>query len=115
MFCSMPGIHFDVLLTPKKKVALPLALTLFVFIQILQYIVLHGCKQIPSLLQTVSLLRENINILINVTYLYKLHVSIYKIHNMIPLLRTKVKFQMKYLFGTRLHYLKEVVIFISSV
>ena len=29
---QMPGIHFDVLLTPKKKVALLLALTLFDFI-----------------------------------------------------------------------------------
>ena len=37
--------------------------------------------------QTVSLLRENINIFISVTYLYRLHVSIYKIHNMIPLQR----------------------------
>ena len=31
-----------------------------------------------------------------------LHVCIYNIHNMIPLLCSKVKFHIKYLFGTRL-------------
>ena len=75
----------------------------------------QGCKPIPSLRQTVSLLRENINIFINVTYLYMLHVCMYKIHNMIRLLCTKVKFYIKYLFGTRLHYLKELMIFISNL
>ena len=62
-------------------------------------LVLQGCKQSPSLGQTVSLLRENINIFINIIYLYMLHICIYKIHNMIPLLCTKVKFHIN-LFGT---------------
>ena len=72
----------------------PTVIQIVALYQILQNVVLQGCKQIPSLRQTVSLLRENINIhvFINVTYLYMLRVSIYKIHNMIPLLCTKVKF-----------------------
>ena len=108
-------IHIDALLTPKKKATLPLASTLFCLISRITYIVLQGRKQIPSLRQTVSLFRENINIFINVTYLYMLHVCIYKMHNMIRFFCTKVKFYIKYLFGTRLHYFKELMIFISNL
>ena len=58
------------------------------YIKKLQYIVLQGCKQISTLRQIVSFLRENINMYINFTYLYMymLHVCIYKIQNMLPLL-----------------------------
>ena len=52
----------------------------------------------PHYDKIVSPLRENINIFINVTYLYMLHVCIYKIHNMIRLFCTKVKFHIKYMF-----------------
>ena len=110
---QIPVIHIDVLLTPKIKATLVLASTLFCFesnilARIFVYKVINN--QTPSLLQCVSLLRENINIFINVAYLYMLHICTYKLknmislYNMIPLLCTKVKFHIKYLCGTRLHY-----------
>ena len=104
---QIPVMHIDALLTPKKKGYIAFGLN--VVLPNIKYYSIQGCKQIPSLRQTVSLLRENINRFINVTYLYMLYVCIYKIHNMIQLLCTKVKFHMKYLFGTRLLLLTSLI------
>ena len=112
---QMPVIHIDALLTPKKKGYIAFGLNVDLLNIKYFSISLQGCKQIPSLRQTVSLLRENVNIFINVAYLYMLHVCIYNIHNIIRLLCTKVQFHIKYLFGTRLHYLKGLMIFISNL
>ena len=76
---QMPGIHFVVLLTPKKKVALPLDLTLFCFIS-------NIAVSCFTRLQTNSLtttnyksIKEDYKHIYNVTYLYMLHVGICKI------------------------------------
>ena len=92
---QMPFIHTDVLLSPKKRATLPFASTLFVLYQILQYVYFFYeviNNQTPSLRQDVNLLRENIDIFMNVTYLNMFHICFYKIYNMIPLLCTKVNF-----------------------
>ena len=59
-------------------------------------------SQAPSLRQGVSLLRENINMFMNVTY----YVSFLYIQDIQydSITLYKGKFQIKYLFGTRLHY-----------
>ena len=89
---QMPFIHTDVLLSSKKRATLPQRC--FVLYQILQYVYFFYeviSNQTPSLRQGVSLLRENINIFMNVTYL-NMHICFYKIYNMIPLLCPKVNF-----------------------
>ena len=112
----MSVIHIDALLTPKKKRLHCLwPEPYFASYQILQYIDLQGCKQIPSLRQIVSLLRENINIFINVTYLYMLHVCIYKIHNMIRLLyKSKISYKI-FVWNQVSLLLKGLMIFISNL
>ena len=91
----------------------------FVLYQILQYVYfLYEVvnNQTPSLRQGISLLRENINIFMNVTYWNMFIICIYNIYNIIPLLCKKVKFHIKYLFGNRLCYTpKEPMIFISNL
>ena len=77
----------DVLITPKKKAALPLASTLFCLVSyiavcIFLYEVVNN--QTLSQRQGVGLLRENINIFMNVTYLNMFHICLYKRYNMIP-------------------------------
>ena len=82
----MPVIHTNVLISPKKNC--------FVLYQILQYVYFFYVvvnNQTPSLRQG-SLLRDNINIFMNVTYLNMFHICIYKVYSMISLLCTKVKF-----------------------
>ena len=84
---QMPFIHTDVLLSRKKRAHCLLPQRCFVLYQRLQYV--HFFYEIinnqnPSLRQGISLLRENINIFMNVTYLNMFHICIYKIYNMIP-------------------------------
>ena len=103
----MPAIYTGVLLTPKKKAILPSASRLVCFVSKIAvryffYKVVNN--QTHYLRQSVSLLKENINIFINVTYLYMLHICIYKIYSMIQLNCTKVKVRIRYLLGTRLFY-----------
>ena len=102
-FAQMPVMYIDVLLTPKRMPTLPLTSTLLCFVSNIAVciFVYKGCKQTNFFTTTRC---YPISIFIVVTYLYMLRICIYKIYNMIPLLCTKVKFLIKYLFGTRLHY-----------
>ena len=56
---QIPVIYIDVLLTRRERLHCLWPQRCFALYQILQYIVLQGCIQIPLLRQTVSLLREN--------------------------------------------------------
>ena len=70
---QLPVINVYVISTSKRKATFTMASTLFYFVSKLQYVCLFY-DQTPG----VSLQKENINILINVKYLYMLHVCIYK-------------------------------------
>ena len=63
---QIPVIHIDVLLTPKKKAILPLA-SMYEILQCVYLFYKVVNNPIPSLRQVVSILRDNINIFINVT------------------------------------------------
>ena len=74
--------HTNGLLIPKKKTIFTLASRCFtLYKNAACRFVLHGCKnQTPSLRLDVSLLRNNINIFINVSYSCMLNICVYKIY-----------------------------------
>ena len=70
---QVPVINIYVISTSKRKATGTMASTLYYFVSKLQYVCLFY-DQTPG----VSLQKENINILINVTYQNILHICIYK-------------------------------------